>query len=318
MLLGRRLPLALASRHSSLRPYPSYSFASSSDAHETIGFVGLGIMGMGMAQRLVKSGRKVLCWNRSPGRSQMLASAGATVAESPAQVVAKSSITYVMVTTPAVSRALFTQPQTGILAGVSTDKLVVECSTLNVETVQFLDKQVRERGGKFLEAPVSGSKVPAETGQLIFLCGGAESAFQAAAKDLDVMGKAKFLLGDVGKGTQMKLVVNMIMGSMMAAGAEGLALAEGAGLKPDDLIKVLSLGAMNCPLFAMKLPNMAQDKYDTHFPLKHAQKDMRLALEMADSFGQHLPVSATANQLYLASRAEFGDSDFSAVRESLV
>eukprot|EP00457_Paulinella_chromatophora_P010725 gb/GEZN01010837.1/.p1 GENE.gb/GEZN01010837.1/~~gb/GEZN01010837.1/.p1 ORF type:complete len:282 (-),score=47.50 gb/GEZN01010837.1/:101-946(-) len=275
-------------------------------------------MGMGMAQRLIKSGKQVVCWNRSSNKCDDLVRLGAQVADSPREVVERCDVTYVMLTTPKVSEQVFLAPDIGTLAGLGPGKTLVECSTLDVETVVALEEAVKRRGGRFVEAPVSGSKIPAETGQLIFLCGGDKEAYEHIGDDLRVMGKASFFFGNTGKGTQMKLIVNMVMGSMLAAGAEGIALAEAAKLPADKLVEVLSLGAMNCPLFAAKLPCMANKNYATHFPLKHAQKDMRLALALGDHLNQPLPVSSAANQLYLSGRSAHGDKDFSAVREALV
>lgn len=158
-------------------------------------------------------------------------------------------------------------------------------------------------------------QVPAETGQLIFLCGGSAEIFERVSPALDVMGKAKFLFGPVGKGSQVKLVVNMIMGSMMAGFSEGLALGGALSLPLDSLLQVLDLGAMSNPMFRGKGPAMLQDKFPTNFPLKHQQKDMRLALELADQHGVALPTAHAANDLYKKAMDEQhrGDDDFSAV-----
>jgi 3-hydroxyisobutyrate dehydrogenase-like beta-hydroxyacid dehydrogenase len=123
--------------------------------------------------------------------------------------------------------------------------------------MQEFAEAVEGKGGRFLEAPVSGSKVPAETGQLIFLAAGDEALYrQVSPKLLAAMGKASFYLGATGKGTEMKLVANMIMGSMLSSLSEGLVLTEKAGLKPEDLVSVLGLGAMANPMFNLKGPKM--------------------------------------------------------------
>lgn len=192
-------------------------------------------------------------------------------------------------------------------------------STVDAATSKRIAAAVRDAGGAFLEAPVSGSKGPAQQGQLVFLTAGDEEAFTAAQPLLDVMGKASFFLGDVGAGAHMKLVVNMIMGSMMSALAEGLVLSEMTGLRQEDVVEVLGLGAMACPMFALKGPAMAERKYPTAFPLKHQQKDTRLALELAEELGAGpLPVAAASNQLFVkALDMGLGDADFSAVVEAV-
>ena len=179
-----------------------------------IGFIGLGIMGDGMARRLVNTaGRNLLVWNRSADKSTALVQeVGADrvkVAPDPASVIEACSIVYVMLSTPDAVRSVYNMDR-GILAGVSKGKAIIDCATLAVEDMEHLAREVGERGGTFLEAPVSGSKGPAVAGQLIFLTGGDESLYTSVAADLDAMGKAKFFLGTVGAGTRMKLCVNMV------------------------------------------------------------------------------------------------------------
>jgi len=206
----------------------------------------------------------------------------------------------------------------GVLAGLGPGKGYLDVSTVDAGTSQKVAQAVRSTGALFLEAPVSGSKAPAELGTLIFLAAGDRELFEAAAPLLDVMGKASFFLGDVGAGARMKLVVNMIMGSMMSSFAEGLQLAKDAGLQPQDVVEILGLGAMACPLFALKGPAMCEGRYPTAFPLKHQQKDLRLAIELADEVGSVAPVAEAANSEYLKAMGQgLGDSDFSAVLEAV-
>ena len=129
------------------------------------------------------------------------------------------------------------------------------------------------------------------------------------------MGKASFLFGTVGKGSQVKLVVNMIMGTMLCAFSEGLGLCEAADLPCDKLLEVLDLGVMSNSMFTLKGSNMINGNYGAHFPLKHAQKDMRFALALSDELGISLPTSAAANELYKRGRDENGDDDFCAVHK---
>jgi glyoxylate/succinic semialdehyde reductase len=169
-----------------------------------------------------------------------------------------------------------------------------------------------------LEAPVSGSKKPAEDGALIFLCAGDEALYGRCQAPLETMGKAHFFLGEVGQGAKMKLVVNMIMGSMMGAFAEGLTLSEKCDLDPDTLLQVISLGAIASPMFALKGPSMNAGKFAPAFPLKHQQKDMRLAIALADELAQEMPVAAAANELYKRARRDgCDDEDFSAVLKAV-
>lgn len=226
---------------------------------ETVGFIGLGHMGEGMARRLLHTaGRKLIVWNRSDGKSKALEAEGkgaVTVAASPAAVVRACTVTYVMLSEPNAVRSVY-EMDDGVLAGISAGKKLVDCATLAVEDMERLSAQVLAKGGRFLEAPVSGSKAPAAQGQLIFLAAGDEGLYVERAADFDAMGKAKFYFGAIGGGTRVKLAVNMVMGTMLASLGEGLALTSAAGIAPKLLLEVLDLGAMACPLFKLKGPKM--------------------------------------------------------------
>lgn len=285
-----------------------------------VGFVGLGIMGQGMARNLIASGRRLLVWNRSAAKCDALAELGAEVASSPRQVAEQCGTTYAMLTDPEVARAVHLDERNGTLYGLGAGRALVECSTLDAETMREFASAARGRGGRFLEAPVSGSKVPAEQGALIFMCAGDRDVYDAVAdNDLDAMGKAARYYGaEVGRGTHMKLAVNMIMGGMMACAAEGASLVRSVGLPPGELSDILDMGAMSNPMFSLKLPKVARGEFEPNFPLKHQQKDMRLALQLADEHAQPLPVSASANELYKSARqGGLGDLDFSAVTQTL-
>lgn len=194
-----------------------------------IGFIGLGIMGSGMAANLAKAGRELVIWNRTATKATEFSSTyPAAVADTPREVVAACDVTYLMLSTPAAAQAVY-NGEDGVLAAVSQGKTIVDCATLTPEDMIHFSAQVKSRNGNFLEAPVSGSKGPAENGTLLFLTAGDRSAFEQTQADLDIMGKASFFLGEVGAGTRMKLVVNMIMGSMLASLGEGLNLARGSG-----------------------------------------------------------------------------------------
>ncbi len=277
------------------------------------GFLGLGIMGQAMAANLVKAGYDVTVWNRTADKCEPLLALGAMKAQTPAEVMAACDICFAMVSDPAAALDLCFAGQ-GVLEGMKEGKAYVDISTVDAETAIAIDKAVRARGGRYLEAPVSGSKKPAEDGTLVFLCGGDEELYREASPALEIMGKALFHLGEVGSGARMKLVVNMTMGTMMNALGEGLALAGKTGLDAETLLQVFSQGAIDNPMFSMKGPLMARGEYPTAFPLKHMQKDMRLALQLGEQAEQPLPVAAAANAQFIKAKRQGGaDSDFSAV-----
>ncbi|XP_030490632.2 glyoxylate/succinic semialdehyde reductase 2, chloroplastic-like [Cannabis sativa] len=294
------------------------SNASSQDKlPANVGFLGIGIMGSPMAQNLIKSGCDVTVWNRTKSKCDPLISLGAKYKSSPEEVAASCDVTFAMLSDPesAVDVAC---GKHGAVSGMSSGKGYVDVSTVDGETSKYIGQQIKATGALFLEAPVSGSKKPAEDGQLIFLTAGDKSLYETVAPFLDIMGKSRFYLGDIGNGAAMKLVVNMIMGSMMASFSEGLLLSEKVGLDPSVLVEVISQGAISAPMYSMKGPSMIQSLYPTAFPLKHQQKDMRLALGLAESVSQSTPIAAAANEMYKVAKSHgLSDQDFSAVIEAL-
>jgi glyoxylate/succinic semialdehyde reductase len=286
-----------------------------------IGFVGLGIMGKGMVKNLLtKVECNLVVWNRGVAASEELSAAypgKVEIAETPAAVVSRCKYTFCMLSTEEASIAVFDRPGDGVIDGVTAGKVIIDCATLSPERMVDECARISAKGGLFIEAPVSGSKVPAENGQLIFLCGGEESVYNEIGQALDAMGKAKFLFGPVGNGSRVKLVVNMVMGTMMSAFAEGMQLSEAAAIPRDQLLQVLELSAIANPMFKLKGPNLINENYPAHFPLKHAQKDMRLALALGNELGVTMPTTVAANDMYKSVLDQSGDEDFSAVAKAV-
>ncbi len=282
------------------------------------GFLGLGIMGKAMAANLIGAGLDVTVWNRTKEKCMPLVELGAHLGNSPGEVTAQCDITFAMVSDPVAAASLFFD-EGGVLEGIAQGKAYIDISTVDPATSMHIAEAVKIAGGRFLEAPVSGSKKPAEDGTLVFLCSGDESLYHEAAPALQLMGKKSFFFKEIGQGAQMKLVINMIMGTMMTAFGEGLALGNKTGLDVADVLDVLTHGAIDNPMFRMKGPQMAKNNFAPAFPLKHMQKDMRLALQLGDEYGQPLFTAAAANNLYLKARETGGaDEDFSAVLKAIV
>ena len=270
-----------------------------------------------MTKRLLAAGYDVSVWNRSKSKCKEVEGQGAKILSSPKAVVEASDITFATLSDPlaALEVAL---GDNGVVKGMGPGKGFVDVSTVDPETSQRISEAIQAKGGLFLEAPVSGSKGPAEQGKLVFLTAGSRELFDAASPAFDVMGKSRhFLSSDVGAGAKMKLVVNQVMGVMMVAWAEGMVLAEKSDLKQSDLIQIVSEGAIACPMFALKGPLMAQRSFGPAFPLKHQQKDLRLALELAAGVNVEMPTTSAANQVYLQALEECGDLDFSSVIKKL-
>lgn len=281
------------------------------------GFLGIGIMGKAMAANLLKAGFTVTVWNRTPERCQPLVEMGAEQGTSPAEVIRNCDITFAMVSDPPAAEALCFGDN-GVLAGMGPGKGYVDISTIDPKTTGKIASAVAAKGGRYLEAPVSGSKKPAEDGTLVFLCAGDASLYREAESALAVMGKKSFYFAETGQGAQMKLVVNMIMGSMMTAFAEGLSLADKLGLAKNEVLDVLAEGAMNNPMFQLKGPLMSAENFTPAFPLHHMQKDMRLALQLGEDCNQALPTACAANQSFIKAKSKgYGLEDFSVVLKTI-
>ncbi|HEY6008964.1 MAG TPA: NAD(P)-dependent oxidoreductase [Geobacteraceae bacterium] len=284
---------------------------------QELGFIGLGIMGSAMAANLVRAGFDVTVWNRSPEKVVPLAAMGARLADTPRAVVEASAITFTMLADPAAAEAVCFGTN-GVLEGIGAGKGYVDMSTVDAATAQRIATAVAARGGRYLEAPVSGSRKPAEEGTLIILGAGERGLFDEALPALEKMGKKVLFLGEVGNGANMKLVVNMVMGGMMASFCEGLALGEKAGLDAAALLDVLDAGAMANPMFRLKGGTMLQGNFSVAFPLRHMQKDLRLAIALGDRLQQPLCSAAAANEEFKrARRLGFGDEDFSALFKAI-
>lgn len=279
-----------------------------------IGFVGLGIMGSAMAANLLKAGYQLTVWNRSPEKCEPLVASGAKVVPTPRQVAETSDIVCAMMATPQAVMAV-RDGADGILAGMVPGKGYLDFSTIDLETSKETARLARERGALFLEAPVAGSRKPAEDATLTIMAAGDRALFDSALPVMETMGKKILFLGEVGNAARMKLANNLIMGGMMASLAEGMALAARSGLDLSLLLEVLDSGAMSNPMFRLKGPAVAANaEFPPAFPLKHMQKDLRLALRLAEEVGQPLFVAATVNELYKGALASgLGDSDFAAV-----
>jgi len=286
-------------------------------AKPSIGYLGMGIMGTAMSGRLIDAGFKVTVWNRSVEKCKPLELKGAKVAKTPKEVIESCDITFACTSDPTSAREVVFGHD-GVLAGISAGRKYIDISTVDEDTAKEIAKAITAKDGIFLEAPVSGSKGPALQGQLVFLAAGRKDLCDEAEECFKVMGKRTFFLGDVGAGARMKLVVNMVMGINICALSEGLAVGTEAGLQGKDILDVLSEGALNCPMYGLKGPKMLAGDYDPAFPLKHQQKDVRLALGLGDQLGQPLPLAAAANEALKAGRAAgYGDDDMSKVFETV-
>ncbi len=281
-----------------------------------VGFAGLGIMGTPMALNLLRGGHEVTVWNRTEAACASLVAEGAHQAATPAALAAANDVTFAMLADPAAALAVATGAG-GIVDGLAGGRGYIDMSTVDPGTSGRIAGAVAARGGRFLEAPVSGSRQPAEQGRLVIMAAGDRGLYEDAGPLLDLLGMHRLFLGAAGNAARMKLAVNQVMGCMMAALAEGLDLARGAGLEGAQLLEVLDAGALANPMFRGKGPRMLAGDFAVAFPLKHMAKDLRLAREMAGVAGLDQAVGAAAAAAFAQSLAAGdGDLDFSAVLRS--
>lgn len=286
---------------------------------DRVGVIGLGTMGSAMAANLVKAGFETTVWNRTPGRDGDLASAGARVAVSPADVARRSDVVLLSVSdTPDVAAVLFGPD--GVADGVHDGLVVVDTSTISPSETRDFAGRLRERGADLVDAPVSGGSEGAKQATLTIFVGGDESAVGRVRPVLDALGKTITHFGPVGSGQAVKAVNQVVIAGVYLAVAEGLVLAIKAGLDPDKVVAALGGGVAGSWILQNRSGRMIANEYPLGFRISLHLKDLGIALALAREVGAALPVAALAQQLEngLVGRG-YGDEDNSdlarAIRE---
>jgi 3-hydroxyisobutyrate dehydrogenase len=280
-----------------------------------IGFLGLGLMGSGMARRLVGAGFPVAVFNRNPDKAKPLAEAGARVAKSPRDAAAEADVVVSMVADDNAARAVWLGAD-GALAGMKRGAVVVESSTVTVGWVRELAAATTAHGCEFLDAPVTGSRMQAAAGELNFLVGGAAATLERVRPVLTPMSKTINPLGPVGSGAMMKLINNFLCGVQIASLAEAVAMIERSGLDRAKAVEMLTSGAPGSPLVKTISGRMLASDFTPNFALRLLAKDLGYAVEEAR--GQQLDLTTAANALALfrkAIDAQLGDRDMSSLVE---
>jgi 3-hydroxyisobutyrate dehydrogenase len=285
---------------------------------QKIALLGLGAMGAGMADNLLKAGFELAIYNRTRQKAEPFAARGARVADTPRDAARVAATVIAMVGDDGASRAVWLGDD-GALAGAAEGAVLAECSTLSLEWVRELAALAAARGLAFLDSPVAGSKDAAAAGELKLMVGGDAAALERARPALEAISQRIIHFGPTGAGATMKLVNNLMGAAQVAALAEGLALAESAGLDMDQVVPFIINGAPGSPIVKGKAARMAARDYgDTQFALRWMHKDATYALRAADMFGVPMPTVAAAREVYrLARNQGLDDADFAAVIEAL-
>jgi len=284
----------------------------------TIGFIGLGIMGSRMAANLHKGGHSVVVFNRTRERAKPLLAEGVRWADSPTELASQVEVVFTMLAHPAaVEEAALSQA--GFLSRLAPGQMWIDCSTVNPSFSRKMAAEAQTHGIRFLGAPVSGSKEMAAAAKLTFLVGGEAGDLEACRPLLACMGNKVIHCGGQGMGTSLKMVMNQLLGTVMAAFAEGLVLGESLGLSRTLLFEGLLSGPAAAPFLSVKRERIENGDFKhADFPLQWLQKDLQLATASAYETGVPMPLTNVTKEIYqFAIRAGHGEEDFSAIYDYL-
>jgi 3-hydroxyisobutyrate dehydrogenase len=281
-----------------------------------IALMGLGIMGSGIAQNLIKRNFPLHVYNRTREKAQPLLALGAQWADSPRAAAAQAEVVISVVGDDAASRAVWLGPE-GALAGAPPGAVIVECSTLSLDWIHELHRLAQERSLKFVDTSLAGSKLAAEAGTLTLLVGADPAVLESVRPVLQAFSNNLIHFGPPGSGATYKLINNMMAAVQMTALGEGVALAEKAGLNMETVMQAIGIGATSSAVVKGKLPNVIAHSYgEAHFALHWMHKDLTYALRAADALGVPLPAAAAVHEVYrMALQKGLSDVDWSAVTE---
>jgi 3-hydroxyisobutyrate dehydrogenase len=280
-----------------------------------VALIGLGLMGSGMAGRLLDAGYPLTIYNRTPAKAQPFADRGAKLAKSPAEAASGADVIVSMVSDDDGSREVWLG-EDGALASAGNGAVLVESSTLTPGWIAELAEAARKKGLELIDAPVTGSKPQAIAGQLLFLAGGSEAALRKASPVLQAMGRGIVHLGPTGSGARMKLINNFMSAVQAASLAEAFGLIERSGLDAKQALSILTEGAPGSPMVKTVSARMMAREYEPNFSARLMAKDLRYVLSLAKEQSQDVPVASAALRDFEAAVASGdGDRDLSVVVE---
>ncbi len=283
-----------------------------------IGFIGLGIMGSRMAANLLNKGYELVLYNRTREKAEPLLELGASWADSPMDLGQRVKIVITMLSTPEAVGETALHGRHSFLDTMSAEALWIDCTTVNPSFSRRMAEEAAARKIRFLDAPVAGSKGPAEAGQLVFFVGGSDQDVETARPLFEAMGKAIFPMGGHGTGSAMKMVNNIILGQAMTAFSEALVFGEALGMTKHAIFDTLASSPVTAPFVNSKRRKFEEDDYAVEFPLQWMHKDLHLAAETAYEAGAALPGMNAAKELFaLAKRKGLAEEDFMAVYKVL-
>ncbi len=278
-----------------------------------VGFLGLGIMGGSMAANLVKAGHSVTVWNRSAGKSVP----GAKRAATPREAVANAEAVWICVSdTAAVEQVLFGKD--GAFDALAKGVVVADSSTISPNASLKIAERIRQRGGDFLDAPMTGSKIGAAEGTLIFIVGGKAETIERVRPLFNAMGKTVLHIGENGKGLGAKLGMNLMIALIYEGFIEALTLARKLGIEEHKLFSLIQSSMVRSGVVDYKMPFVEKRDFSPNFPLRLMHKDIRLMLEAAKESGAQLPALDTVNKIYDEAESQgLRDLDYAATLKTI-
>jgi len=274
-----------------------------------VAFLGLGIMGTGMATNLVKAGHEVTVWNRTPGKTIE----GARTAATPAEAAQGAEVVWMCVSdTAAVESLLFGRD--GVEQSLTPGMIVADSSTISPAATLKFAERVRARGADYVDNPVTGSKIAADAGSLVFIVGGAEASIERLKPLYAAMGKVFFRVGETGKGQSAKIAMNLQIALIYEGFAEGLTLAAKLGVDAQTLLPLIQASMIRSGVVDYKAPFVLKRDFTPNFPMKLMHKDIKLMLDAAKESRVKLPALETVEEIYdVAVEDGNGDLDYSAI-----
>ncbi len=266
-----------------------------------VGFIGLGVMGGQMVNRLLSKGHTVTGYNRTRSKAQWLIAKGMKWADSPRAVAAAADFTFAMVTNAAAISAI-TEGSDGMLAGLGPGKIFLDMSTVSPSVSRALAAKVRERGADMVDSPVSGSVITLQEGKLSVMVGGRRETFEKVKPLLQDMGPKVTHVGDNGVALSMKIATNLSLAVQMLAFSEGVLLAEKSGIAREVAVDVLTHSAVASPMIQYRGPFVLKQPEEAWFDVNMMQKDMVLAMELGRQLDVPLPTTAISNEFLTAAR----------------
>ncbi|HLI29606.1 MAG TPA: NAD(P)-dependent oxidoreductase [Terriglobia bacterium] len=280
---------------------------------QSIGFIGLGIMGQPMALNLVKAGYQVTVCNRTKSKAEPLQRAGARVVSTPAEAAREADVVMTIVSDTAAMEEV-ALGKNGVLETLRSGSVLVDSSTISPVVSRKIACHVAGKSAQMLDAPVTGSKHGAEKGELTFMIGGDRQTLNRILPILQALGKKHIHCGPNGTGLAAKVAQNAIQATMVEVFCEGFVLAAKAGVKPETMFEIIQSSMARSSLTDFKAPFIFKGDFTPYFPLKLMHKDLELAMETAYSQNVTMPAAAAVKEVYGAAKAKGrSEQDYAAV-----